>query len=179
MINHRQRSSFELLTVWMFPCQMKILNLDHYMIRPLQWLNSWNVTGTVYTLEQKDVSVCCLLWWLSRAVWAEQHELYSVHLNSVPDQPGRKWIYHWIREAKSLLSNIYTVLTGFCRLSNVAFELEKSPTLGSIETEAVKRRFSVATHEFNQQTKVHLELIPGMYSWYILRVPQNLKKSPT
>ena len=41
-------------------------------------------------------------------------------------------------------------------LSNVAFELEKSPTLGSIETEAVKRRFSVATHEFNQQTKVHL-----------------------
>ena len=114
-INHRPRSSFEMLTVWMFPCQMKILNLDHYMIRPLQWLNSWNVTGTVYTLEQKDVSVCCLLWWLSRAVWAEQHELYSVHLNSVPDQPGRKWIYHWIREAKSLLSNIYTVLTGFCR----------------------------------------------------------------
>ena len=45
--------------------------------------------------------------------------------------------------------------------------LEKSPTLGSIETsEAVKRRFAVATHEFNLQNKVYLELFPGMYTQY-------------
>ena len=40
--------------------------------------------------------------------------------------------------------------------------LEKSPTLGSIETsEAVKRRFALATHEFNLQNKVYQELFPG------------------
>ena len=54
--------------------------------------------------------------------------------------------------------SVGTILTGL-----LSFMLEKSPTLGSIETsEAVKRRFAVATHEFNLQNKVYLELFPGM-----------------
>ena len=58
--------------------------------------------------------------------------------------------------------SVGTILTGL-----LSFMLEKSPTLGSIETsEAVKRRFAVATHEFNLQNKVYLELFPGMYRVY-------------
>ena len=58
--------------------------------------------------------------------------------------------------------SVGTILTGL-----LSFMLEKSPTLGSIETsEAVKRRFAVATHEFNLQNKVYLELFPGMYTQY-------------
>lgn len=54
--------------------------------------------------------------------------------------------------------SVGTILTGL-----LSFMLEKSPTLGSIETsEAVKRRFAVATHEFNLQNKVYQELFPGM-----------------
>ena len=61
--------------------------------------------------------------------------------------------------------SVGTILTGL-----LSFMLEKSPTLGSIETsEAVKRRFAVATHEFNLQNKVYLELFPGMYE-YVLKI---------
>jgi ubiquitin-conjugating enzyme E2 J2 len=41
--------------------------------------------------------------------------------------------------------------------------LEKSPTLGSIETtEAVKRRMASSSHEFNLKDNVFLELFPEM-----------------
>jgi len=54
--------------------------------------------------------------------------------------------------------SVGTILTGL-----LSFMLEKSPTLGSIETsEAVKRRFAIATHEFNLKNKVFIELFPGM-----------------
>ena len=53
--------------------------------------------------------------------------------------------------------SVGTILTGL-----LSFMLEKSPTLGSIETsEAVKRRFALATHEFNLKDKVFVELFPG------------------
>ena len=53
--------------------------------------------------------------------------------------------------------SVGTILTGL-----LSFMLEKSPTLGSIETsEAVKRRFAIATHEFNLKNKVFTELFPG------------------
>ena len=38
-------------------------------------------------------------------IWVEQHAEY-VHLISVPDQPGWKRMYHYIRRAESLLSLI-------------------------------------------------------------------------
>ena len=41
--------------------------------------------------------------------------------------------------------------------------LERSPTLGSIETsDAVKRRMAVQTHEFNLKDKLFCDLFPGM-----------------
>jgi len=54
--------------------------------------------------------------------------------------------------------SVGTILTGL-----LSFMLEKSPTLGSIETsEAVKRRFAIATHDFNLKSKIFVELFPGM-----------------
>ena len=56
-------------------------------------------------------------------------------------------------------------------LSNVAFELEKSPTLGSIETEAVKRRFSVATHEStNQSSSSYYQVCTVDIFWECLKI---------
>ena len=54
--------------------------------------------------------------------------------------------------------SVATILTGL-----LSFMLERSPTLGSIETsEAVKRKMAAATHEFNLKDKVFVELFPTM-----------------
>ncbi len=54
--------------------------------------------------------------------------------------------------------SVATILTGL-----LSFMLEKSPTLGSIETsDTVKRRMALATHEFNLKDKVFLELFPKL-----------------
>lgn len=51
---------------------------------------------------------------------------------------------------------VSTILTGL-----LSFMLEKSPTLGSIETtDAQKRRYAAASHEFNLKDKIFVELFP-------------------
>ena len=54
--------------------------------------------------------------------------------------------------------SVGTILTGL-----LSFMLERSPTLGSIETsDAVKRRMAVQTHEFNLKDKLFCDLFPQM-----------------
>ena len=52
--------------------------------------------------------------------------------------------------------SVSTILTGL-----LSFMLEKSPTLGSIETsETDKRQYAVRSHEFNLKNKTFCELFP-------------------
>ena len=54
--------------------------------------------------------------------------------------------------------SVATILTGL-----LSFMLEKSPTLGSIETsESIKKKMAAQTHEFNLKDKVFCELFPQM-----------------
>ena len=54
--------------------------------------------------------------------------------------------------------SVGTILIGL-----LSFMLERSPTLGSIETtDTVKRRMAVQTHEFNLKDKLFCELFPGI-----------------
>merc|ERR1712223_1214063 len=54
--------------------------------------------------------------------------------------------------------SVSTILTGL-----LSFMLERSPTLGSIETpDSVKRKLAASSHEFNLKNKVFTELFPGM-----------------
>ena len=54
--------------------------------------------------------------------------------------------------------SVGTILIGL-----LSFMLERSPTLGSIETtDAVKRRMAVQTHETNLKDKLFCELFPGI-----------------
>lgn len=51
---------------------------------------------------------------------------------------------------------VSTILTGL-----LSFMLEKSPTLGSIETtDALKRRYAAGSHDFNLKDKTFVELFP-------------------
>ena len=52
--------------------------------------------------------------------------------------------------------SVATILTGL-----LSFMLEKSPTLGSIETpESVKRKLAASSHEFNLKDRTFCELFP-------------------
>merc|ERR1719509_530060 len=54
--------------------------------------------------------------------------------------------------------SVATILTGL-----LSFMLERSPTLGSIETsDWDKRQFASKSLEFNLNSRVYLELFPGM-----------------
>ena len=54
--------------------------------------------------------------------------------------------------------SVATILTGL-----LSFMLEKSPTLGSVETtDFDKRQFAVKSHEFNLKNKVYCDLFPDL-----------------
>lgn len=54
--------------------------------------------------------------------------------------------------------SVSTILTGL-----LSFMLEKTPTLGSVETsEYEKRCFATRSHEFNLKSKVYVELFPSL-----------------
>jgi len=54
--------------------------------------------------------------------------------------------------------SVATILTGL-----LSFMLEKSPTLGSIETtDYDKRQFAIKSHEFNLKDKVYCDLFPDL-----------------
>lgn len=54
--------------------------------------------------------------------------------------------------------SVATILTGL-----LSFMLEKSPTLGSVETtDGAKRRYAADSHQFNLKNKVFLELFPQL-----------------
>jgi len=54
--------------------------------------------------------------------------------------------------------SVATILTGL-----LSFMLEKSPTLGSIETtDFDKRQFSIKSHEYNLKDKVYCDLFPDL-----------------
>ena len=54
--------------------------------------------------------------------------------------------------------SVATILTGL-----LSFMLEKSPTLGSVESSGYdKRQFAIKSHEFNLKSKVFCELFPDM-----------------
>ena len=85
--------------------------------------------------------------------------------------PPYQTVWHCITEHSSL--NIYRVLrtSGIC-LSIVAVlccQIEKSPTLGSIESsEYEKRQLAGLSLDFNLQDKVFCELFPDMVTVSLL-----------
>ena len=67
-------------------------------------LSVWEETG--FLNHSKGLSACFLLFWssLNYFLGCLGRPTSTVYLISAPDQPGRKRMYHYIREAKRLLS---------------------------------------------------------------------------